>query len=551
VARDVEKAEIVTGNPAALDEVLSLIDQYVERLMQEQGMPGLALAITDREGLLGTRNYGFADLGAQTAVDDDTLFEIGSIGKSFTAICLLQLAEEGIVDLDAPVTNYLPWFAVRSQYAPITIHHLLTHTAGIIDGSDFPLDPRFEVWALRDTDAATPGERCRYSNVGYKALGLLLEAVTDKPYAEIVRERVLDPLDMTHSAGAITYDQRRRLAVGYVPFYDDRPWRAAHGVAPAPWLETNTGDGCLSATAVDLAIYLRMLLNEGVGPNGRILSPESFARMRAPHTEISPDVPYGYGLVVVEEDGRQLIGHGGDMVGYTSSMFGDVDAGIGVTVLGNGMAGLSPVAEFALQIVVAARAGQPIPPLPPLEPETEVEDFAGIYHGDTADLTVEAADGRLTLIAGSERIALEPVRVPMIPDAFIADHPDFAIFPLRFGRDATGSVVELAHGGDWYATDYFEGARTFETPPEWAAYTGHYRSWNPWVSNFRIVTRKADLLQVGPSGREQTLHPEGDDFRVGDDPDSPERISFDTIVEGEALRARLAGGADYYRFFTP
>jgi len=204
-----------------------------------------------------------------------------------------------------------------------------------------------------------------------------------------------------------------------------------------------------------------------------------------------------------------------------------------------------------LETVVAARAGKPIPALPTIEPEIEGADLAGIYHGDRSDLTVEAADGRLTLIAGSERIALESMRVPAIPDAFVADHPDFALFPLRFGRDATGSVTELAHGGDWYATDHYEGARTFETPPEWAAYAGHYRSWNPWVSNFRIVVRKGELLQVSPSGKEETLYPEGDNFRVGNDPDSPERISFDTIVEGEALRARLIGGADYYRFFTP
>src|SRR5215217_5450694 len=321
----------------ALADALSVIDQSIERLMPERGIPGLAVAITDRDRLLAGRNYGYADVAALTPVDDETLFEFGSIGKSFTAICLLQLAEEGAIDLDAPVTTYLPWFAIRSQYAPITIHHLLTHTAGIIGGSDFPLDPRFEVWALRGTDAAPPGERCRYSNVGYKALGLLLQAVTGKSYAEIVQERVYAPLGMKRSAAAITHDLRRRLAVGYVPFYDDRPWRPAHGFAPATWLETDTGDGCLSATATDLAIYLRMLLNRGAIPGGHLLSPASFALLTAPHTEISPGVPYGYGIIDFELDGRHLIGHEGGMVGYVSAMFGDVGAGIGVVVHINGM----------------------------------------------------------------------------------------------------------------------------------------------------------------------------------------------------------------------
>src|SRR5918999_4380193 len=98
----------------ALADALSLIDQSIERLMPERGIPGLALAITDRDGLLARRNYGYADLAALTPVDDETLFEFGSIGKSFTAMCLLQLSEERVIDLDAPVTDFLPWFAVRS-----------------------------------------------------------------------------------------------------------------------------------------------------------------------------------------------------------------------------------------------------------------------------------------------------------------------------------------------------------------------------------------------------------------------------------------------------
>jgi CubicO group peptidase (beta-lactamase class C family) len=535
----------------ALADALSLMDRAIERLMPERGIPGLALVITDRDGLLARQNYGYADLAALNPVDDETLFEFGSIGKSFTAICLLQLEEEGIIDLDAPVTNYLPWFAVRSSHAPISIHHLLTHTAGIIGGSDFSLDPRFEVWALRDTDAAAPGERCRYSNVGYKALGLLLEAVTGKPYAEIVQERIFSPLGMTDSASLITHDLRRRLAVGHVPFYDDRPWRPAHGLAPATWLETNTGDGCLSSTAVDLAIYLRMLLNEGAGPSGRLLSPASFARMQAPHTEISPGIPYGYGIIAMEDDGRRLIEHGGDMVGYSSVMMGDLDSKIGVTLLSNGMANLTPVADWAVQFLVAARAGEALLEFPPIEPEIDAAEFVGIYRSESADLEVEVEDDQLILVSKRERLPLEPMRSPAIPDAFIASHPDLALYPIRFGRDGSGSVTELTHGQDWYGADHYEGTRVFESPPEWTAYTGHYRAWNPWVSNFRIIVRKGELLQVSPSGQEQTLRPDGDGFRIGDDPDSPERIMFDTVVNGEALRARQAGGADYYRFFTP
>ena len=165
--------------------------------------PGLALAITDCDGLLATRTYGYADLGTLTPVDDETLFESGSIGKSFTAVCLLQLAEEGVIDLHAPVTAYLPWFAVRSRHAPITIHHLLYPYRGDHRGHRFPARcPLRGLGAARDRCWRSPGSALRYSNVGYKALGLLLEAVTGKSYAEIVQERILDPLGMTRTVAS-------------------------------------------------------------------------------------------------------------------------------------------------------------------------------------------------------------------------------------------------------------------------------------------------------------------------------------------------------------
>src|SRR5262245_11942126 len=96
----------------------------------------------------------------------DTYLEIGSIGKTFTAVVLLQLRQDRRVSLDDPVTRDLPWFQVRSEFDPITLHHLLTHTAGIVTGDALSGDSRFDVWALRDTDAGfPPGARFHYSNV--------------------------------------------------------------------------------------------------------------------------------------------------------------------------------------------------------------------------------------------------------------------------------------------------------------------------------------------------------------------------------------------------
>ncbi|HET7093437.1 MAG TPA: serine hydrolase domain-containing protein, partial [Thermomicrobiales bacterium] len=273
---------------AALADAASRIDQHVGAVMARHGSPGVALAITDRDNVLFRREYGYANFDAKTPVSPATQFEFGSIGKAFTTVCLLQLVEEGKIDLHAPVTTYLPWFAVQSEHAPITCHDLLTHTSGLIAGSDFALDAAYEVYALREIGVSgPPGAAFLYSNVGYKALGLVLEAVTGKPYRTIVRERIFDPLGMTDAADAITSAGRPMLATGYWPWFDDRPPLPAAGVAEAPWFESTTADGSLAASASELTAFLRMLLDGGVGPNGRLIGESSFDLMRQPFAAMS------------------------------------------------------------------------------------------------------------------------------------------------------------------------------------------------------------------------------------------------------------------------
>ena len=261
------------------DAAFAQLDRYIERQMAADNTPGLALALTDRERTLRVATYGFADLAARTPVTPDTLFEIGSIGKSFTSLALLREHEAGNLDLQAPVARYLPWFEVRSAFPPITVHHLLSHTAGIIAGTDPTPGVEYQVWALRETEAATaPGTSFHYSNVGYKALGLVLERLTGQGYGDAIRSRVLTPLGMTASEPAITNALRPRLAVGYVSLYDDRPAHPSHPLVPATWLETESGDGSIASTPEEMAVYLRMLLNRGRGAQDRLLSESRLRR---------------------------------------------------------------------------------------------------------------------------------------------------------------------------------------------------------------------------------------------------------------------------------
>lgn len=536
---------------SGFQEAFDLIDRAIEQHMEVENIPGLALALTDHERTLRASTYGYADLGTQTPVSPDHLFEIGSIGKSFTSVVLLQLHEEGRIDLDKPVKEYLPWFEVRSTYEPVTLHHLMTHTSGLIAGTDFALDSRYGVWGLRDTEAgAPPGEHFYYSNVGYKALGFVLQEVLGQGYGPILQARVLDPLGMAATDPEITHRTRKRLATGYRPFYDDRPAHPVHGLVPATWLETNTADGSVASTAGDMAFYLRMLINRGQGPGGRIISGESFKRMTTFFAEMAEGFGYGYGLGVFEIDGYQNIEHGGDMVGYSSLMRADMDHGLGVILLANVEAEHYAVGQFVIEALRAVHNGEALPDLPERPDPTRVEnaaDYAGTYTAGERTLTFTAQGERLMLRYQGEGTALEK----RTDDAFYADHPDFALHLLHFGREDE-QVVEVFYGEEWYTGEQYGGLAAFDHPAEWEAYTGHYRSYNPWHSNIRIGLRKGALWLLGIDGPDRRLELVGENaFRIlFKDDYSPEVIRFDTVVNGKALRANWSL-CDFYRTSTP
>lgn len=540
-----------------LQAAIGQLDAYIAQRLHETNTPGMAIALTDRQRLLHVATYGLADRTAQRPVTPDTLFEIGSIGKSFTAIALLQEHAAGRLDLHAPITDYLPWFSVQSQFAPITIHHLLSHTSGLPAGTDFAADSRYEVVALREqSTSSAPGEHFYYSNVGYKLLGCLLETLTGMPYGRVLQERILTPLGMSASAPAITNAIRERLAVGYWPYHDDRPNPPHLPSVPPPWFEYGMGDGSPACTPADLATYLRMLLNRGQGDQRRILDEASYDLLTQRVVQAWTDeLFYGYGVVTGTEGGHVTVGHAGEMLGYHAVILGDVEAGLGVVVLINGPQFGQTEAAWVLDLLRAASQSAPLPELPsPAPPATTISDaakFAGTYRSAERSFTLAAEGEQLFFEYGGERSAVEQ----RSPGAFYIAHPDFALFLLTFGRDESGAVVEAFHGGEWFVTERYHGPARFDYPAEWNAYLGRYRSHNPWSSTFRIVVRKGVLQMILGDGWRRPLAPLGDGvFRVDVEEWSPERLTFDTIMDVHgapaALRANYSG-CFYYRASTP
>jgi CubicO group peptidase (beta-lactamase class C family) len=539
-------------------EAFDRLDRYVSQRMEAKRTPGMALALFDREKCAHASTYGRADLERQTPVTPDTLFGIGSITKSFTAVAVLQAVERGLLDLQAPVTDSLPWFEVQSRFAPITVHHLLAHSAGIVGIIDRSPDTRGAAWALRETETAwPPGVHFYYSDAGYQVLALVLEAVLGQAFQDILRANILEPLGMAASQAAFTHAQRLRTAQGYRHLYDDRPPHASHPLVPAAWIEMNAGDCCIASTAEDLARFARMLLNRGRGPRGPLLSSASYDLITHEPMATEYGFAYGYGLEVHQRDGFAHLGHGGSMPGYEAFMLVDIDHGLGVTLVSTTPSiGVRDLAWRVMTLWRKARLEESLDAVDLSLPDPthvgNASDYVGTFRSDRRTFALSAEGEKLVLhLPAGSRVVLEKHG----EDCFFVHHPDFERFLLRFGRarssdDVPGEVVEAWHGADWYVGDQYAGATQFGHPAAWAAYPGHYRSHIPWETNFRIVLRKGALWFVWPAGSEDALAPVGEGvFRIGDE-FSPERLRFSHVVDGRALCANLSG-SDYYRFFTP
>jgi hypothetical protein len=345
---------------------------------------------------------------------------------------------------------------------------------------------------------------------------------------------VLDPLEMSDTEPAITHDIRARLAVGYEYLHDDRLSHAAATLAPATWLETETADGSIASTAADMCAFLRMLMRGGEGPHGRVLSEEMFAQMSAGRPLDNENDAYGYGLLIRNLDGRRFIGHGGGMVGYLAGMQADTDANLGAIVLQNGI-GAHPMTLARTAIRIAD--GESI--APSAAKASEHDDLAGVYE---PALELAVSGSRLLLRHAGREIELEELGDGL----FVVPDPAFDRYPLRVVRSAD-YVPELWHGGQRHVRVGIAAQPLPEPAAELRAIAGHYRSHNPWTTNFRVVLRGDQpwLIFAGaPDGfdTEQPLLAATDgSLRVSEDPGNPETLRFDTVVDGRALRAWLSG----------
>lgn len=432
------------------------VDAWLGGFQRRYRVPGLTLVVSDGDATCHERLSGLADRTGQRPLDASQRWQIGSISKAFTAIAILQLKRERRLSLEDRVVDLLPWAA--HLRADVTLHHLLSHTAGLPSGSEWAPDSLLEsISQGRVGDPQPPGQRYYYSNPGYELLGDVVEAVTGQPLERYLEDYVLSPLGMTGASASVIAEHRNSDVRGHLPPFDDRLFVGDTEQVPESWYPLCTADGAIVATPADLGHYLRFLLR---GHAAGVVTPNDFALLAARATSTTDDGWYGYGLRTAEVNGRTLLGHSGQMIAFFADVAVDRDAGIGCAVVANGWA---PVWD-ANAAVLARLTPDLNTPLPDLDakpwPDPVADDSSGpaelapmvglyrSYNPWLPAIRVVRRDGSLAII--------EPTSAEVTPlvtasdTTFWMEHdasPDLVAFSTPLGD----KYLELSLSGCRYA----------------------------------------------------------------------------------------------------
>jgi len=314
---------------------------------QECRIPGIAFVVTNAAATQFVGLSGVADRTSGVVLSDRQRWQIGSISKAFTGIALLQLESRGQLRLPDAAVTHLPWLAhLRPD---VTLHHLLTHSAGLPTGSEWSPDSRLES-AMQGSvgDPQPPGSDFHYSNCGFEILGDVVERVSGIAIDRYLEVHVLSGLGMLGASGSIRADDRARDVRGHRPPRDDTTWRGEQEQVPDVWFPSCTADGAIVATPDDMSHYLRFLL---AGRQPDVLNGSDFERLSARHVVIDDTSWYGYGLTTTERAGHTTLGHSGGMVGMYADVRVDRRLGIGTCLMVNGHADVSEANRYLLDLL--------------------------------------------------------------------------------------------------------------------------------------------------------------------------------------------------------
>ncbi|WP_410660357.1 serine hydrolase [Amycolatopsis sp. lyj-112] len=439
----VEQYAGAPGGPARVPIEAAHWQRRLSELARKHRVPGAALGIVRiGDGAEVHATHGVLSTATGVEVTEDSVFQIGSISKVWTSTVVMQLVDDGLLDLDAPVADVLPELRLADPDVAkqVTMRHLLTHTSGI-DGDVFTDTGRGDdcleryVEILDEAAQNHPlGVTFSYCNSGFVLMGRVIEKLTGQTWDAAMREKLFTPLGLEHTVTLPEEALLFRAAVGHVASGDGDP-------APAPvWgLPRNMGPaGLITATTADVLGFARLHLTGGLAPNGdRLLTTASATAMAEKQTDI-PDKhslgdSWGLGWIRDTWGGRRVIGHDGNTIGQAAFLRLLPDQGLAVTLLTNGGNGRDLYVELYREIFAElADVAMPKPLEPPATPVTvDGSRHVGVYEraGATMEVLAEGDGLRLRQTVTGPLAALMPEAtqefelVPVTDSLFVAREP--------------------------------------------------------------------------------------------------------------------------------
>ena len=393
--------------PAVDPELQQRLDHLVEQLEQQRQtyhVPGMAIAVVKDDEVVLAHGFGVASVGKQTPVTPETIFAIGSCTKAFTATLVGMLADEGRMDWDDAVTDYLPYFQMDmvsdDESDRITLRDVLSHRTGFTRMSLLFASgevPREEV--LLDATKAEPyvpfREEFHYSNVMYMSAGVAAGKAAGTDWDTLVAECIFEPLGMSSTTTSISQaEDDSRLASGYLwdgdlQDYECQPMRDVDNIGPA---------GSINSNVLDMAQWLRLQLNHGEYEGERLISEESLTETWTTQIDIAESVGYGMGWMIREWEGQKVVEHGGNIDGFSAEVAMLPESDLGFVLLTN--ASVTPLPQSAANVVWDTLLGE--------EPTDggDTEDYEP-YVGEYIANFGQFKDTMFTVLVQNDRLAVD------------------------------------------------------------------------------------------------------------------------------------------------
>ena len=338
-----EKLNEVHGDINNEEDIKNFMNNYFNEKMKKYSVPGASVVVVKDNKEVFKMGYGYSNLEFKIPVNPDkTMFPAASVSKLFTATAIIQLYEEGKIDLDRNVNDYISPYKVNNKYdEPVTCRNLLTHSSGLDEESELNVSTTddnsiksqeyyFDIHPLKVI--TEPNTICRYSNIGYNLLGYIVEKVSKKSYEEYIKEKILGPLNMNNSSVRLKCGD---TATGYI--YDNDKYVES----PFSYQYTSGSSGII-ATAKDMENFIIANLNDGKFQNNSILKPKTLNLMHDKQFSNSEALPgMGFGFIRSYRNGKEIIKHeGGLPSGYTTTLFLIPKENLGIYVATNTLGAL-------------------------------------------------------------------------------------------------------------------------------------------------------------------------------------------------------------------